>query len=204
MPGDPCRRRCSPASCCRHSCCHRRGIPSTSPWSNRKGDFLRRDRQQFVLVGHQNVPAGIRPLAGNHFIQFLDIREYLRPVEPPVFFQCAFHLVDGERFEQIVHGVDPEGMDGVLVVGGREDHGRLDGRPPEYLESRTVGQMDVHEIRSGTGFFSSHATLCMTLSVVPAIRMSGADSARMLLRSSRAPISSSMISTLIAYALCSS
>lgn len=79
-----------------------------------KGDFLRRDRQQFVLVGHQNVPAGIRPLAGNHFIQFLDIREYLRPVEPPVFFQCAFHLVDGERFEQIVHGVDPEGMDGVL------------------------------------------------------------------------------------------
>ena len=119
-----------------------------------KGDFLRRDRQQFVLVGHQDVPAGIRPLAGNHFIQLLDIREYLRPAELPVFFQCAFHLVDGERFEQIVHGVDPEGMDGVLVVGGREDHGRLDGRPLEYLESRTVGQMDVHEnqIRGGVLF----------------------------------------------------
>ena len=45
-------------------------------------------------------------------------------------------------------------MDGVLVVGGREDHGRLDGRPPEYLESRTVGQMDVHEnqIRGGVLF----------------------------------------------------
>ena len=125
-----------------------------SPWSNRKRRFSPSGSAAVVLVGHQDVPAGIRPLAGNHFIQLLDIREYLRPAEPPVFFQCAFHLVDGERFEQIVHGVDPEGMDGVLVVGGREDHGRLDGRPLEYLESRTVGQMDVHEnqIRDGVLF----------------------------------------------------
>ena len=125
------------------------------------------------------------------FIQFLDIREYLRPAEPPVFFQCAFHLVDGERFEQIVHSVDPEGMDGVLVVGGRE--GRAPRRrPPEYLENRTVGPDGSmkNQIRDGVLFQPCDA-LC-ALSVVPAIRMSG-PIPRGCFSGRRGHISSSMI-----------
>ena len=67
------------------------------------------------------------------------------PGEALDFVEGAFESLGLDRLEQVVERVDAERIDGVPVVGGREDDSYVAIETLEQLEARQAGHLDVQE-----------------------------------------------------------
>ena len=67
------------------------------------------------------------------------------------FVEGVLEVVAVDGFEEVIDGVDFEGLEGVLVVGGGEDDGAVGMYVVEDAEGESVGEVYVEEYEVGGG-----------------------------------------------------
>ena len=72
-------------------------------------------------------------------------------IAPFELLQRLAHRLDADGFEQVIDTVHLESLDGILIVGGGEDDGGVDGHAIEDAEGIAIRQLDVHEDQVGCG-----------------------------------------------------
>ena len=61
----------------------------------------------------------------------------------------CFKFLETERFQQVVHGIDPEPFHGILRIGRREDNGGRMRQRLDEIHPAEIRHVDVQEERIG-------------------------------------------------------
>ncbi len=117
------------------------------------GYFVDVEGHEFVAEGDEEVVLVLTVVLLQHFYGMVQgsvgVGEGGVEGEAVQFFYGAFEVVRVDGFEEVVYAVDPEGLQGVFVVGGGEDDWAGDGCLVEDVEGEPVGKMDVEEYDVG-------------------------------------------------------